>query len=269
MASVNIENARSAASAINKKTERLDELYRSFDKLISAVQTGWNGTGSEDYVYRLQILKNGLADIVRNTSDIAAILNKAANDAEEFDRKASEIFGGSSNPYGYASDRWHINADGSYHINFDCGIMCQGTQQFTHGENPWVECTSTALAQCNNINGGEFKSANDYNDGNGHTQIGFVIKNLDGDITDDEFRRYKQMYSSELDEIRVQTESNDTAIQTAQKKAEQSENKAELLRKYGHITELSRAIADDFIDRITVGEPDESGERKVNIMLKI
>lgn len=47
----------------------------------------------------------------------------------------------------------------------------QSEQHFTHGEDPKIECTSTALAQCSTING-IYKQANDYNNSYKDTQIG-------------------------------------------------------------------------------------------------
>lgn len=176
MANINVDQVRSAAAAVNKKSEDMTDISESFDKIISAVQTGWTGTGSEDFISRLQMLKDEANNIVRNTSEIAAILSEAANKAEEYDRKMREQFDNqkvNGNSGNYTSDRLIHNTDGSVVLRNDCGNLNQHTQNFTHGENAGVECTSTALAQCNNINGGTYKTANDYNDQYGNTQIGF------------------------------------------------------------------------------------------------
>ena len=42
-----------------------------------------------------------------------------------------------------------------------------------------------------------------------------------------------------------------------------------LIRKYTHITQLDRSVADEFIDFVEIGKPNDNGEREIHIHWKL
>mgnify|MGYP003433884978 FL=1 len=92
---------------------------------------------------------------------------------------------------------------------------------------------------------------------------------LDGLITKDEYVKYKEKFELQLSELETQS------VETAEniKQCEESETDIEfnmnLIRKYTQVKELTRNIADEFIDTVYICERNEKGERDISIDWKI
>lgn len=92
---------------------------------------------------------------------------------------------------------------------------------------------------------------------------------LDGLITKDEYLKYKEKFEFQLSELETQS------VETAEniKQCEESETDIEynmnLIKKYTQVKELTRNIADEFIDTVYICERNEKGERDISIDWKI
>lgn len=99
--------------------------------------------------------------------------------------------------------------------------------------------------------------------------INLYTDKLDGIITAEQYESFKNGFESELQKIN----SDYTEIRNSLKRYEeiqQSDNRRKaLIEKYRCITDLTKPIADEFIDTIYIGEINDNNEREITINWRI
>ncbi len=181
----------------------IESLKEEINKIQNSVQKIDTGKRCFDDIGRIVRLYTGnatIVDVANNFIDsvmdnVSSIKKDKKNEVTNYDNlsyigentEAKGIYNCTSNlniknngyneiGFGYDDSNKSFRlfkSDGS-----DFEKYCQNTQSFDYGENPCEECTSTALAQCSNINDGNDKQAKYYND-YGITQMGCVPVNKD------------------------------------------------------------------------------------------
>ena len=92
---------------------------------------------------------------------------------------------------------------------------------------------------------------------------------LDGVISEEDFRLFRESLQAEEQELSMQTEALRQQLEDCRKRQENAENRSALLAQYTHFEHLDRSIADEFIDTVEIGEVTENGEREICIHWKI
>ena len=92
---------------------------------------------------------------------------------------------------------------------------------------------------------------------------------LDGIISAEDYALFRQSLSAEEEALSVQIAEVTGQIENCRKRRENAESQAALIRKYTHITQLDRSVADEFIDFVEIGKPNDIGEREIHIHWKL
>lgn len=92
---------------------------------------------------------------------------------------------------------------------------------------------------------------------------------LDGVISEEDYRLFRESLTAEEQEITGRIEHINGEIAACRKRLENAAGQKALLEQYTHFDRLDRAVADEFIDFVEIGMPDENGEREIHIHWKI
>ena len=92
---------------------------------------------------------------------------------------------------------------------------------------------------------------------------------LDGIISEADYLLFRESLAAEEQEISGRVESISDEIAACRKRMENAAGQKALLEQYTHFDHLDRAIADEFIDFVEIGMPDENGEWEIHIHWKI
>ena len=92
---------------------------------------------------------------------------------------------------------------------------------------------------------------------------------LDSIISDDDYALFREKLSSEEQELSAQITDITEQIEKCRSRQESSESRRSLVEKYTRFDKLDRSIADEFIELVEVGMPDENGIREIHIHWKI
>ena len=77
--------------------------------------------------------------------------------------------------------------------------------------------------------------------------------------------RYKEKFDAEIAELETKSNELLSIIEKYENNEHDNESRMNLITKYTHISELTKNIADEFIDTVFIGERNENGERDVLI----
>ena len=94
---------------------------------------------------------------------------------------------------------------------------------------------------------------------------GIYTDKLDGVITTEDYLRYKEKFDAEIAELETKSNELLSIIEKYENNEHDNESRMNLITKYTHISELTKNIADEFIDTVFIGERNENGERDVLI----
>lgn len=83
------ELANSCESKIRSIAQEIEQESNKFQNIIVNVQTNWIGTGSNEYIERLDILKKEISARAQRLNDIANAIRSSITRAEEADREAA------------------------------------------------------------------------------------------------------------------------------------------------------------------------------------
>ena len=92
---------------------------------------------------------------------------------------------------------------------------------------------------------------------------------LDGLITADEYIRYKNDFTAQINECRGIIAKVERSIKSINDSMTDTLNRQQLIEQYSTIIEFNRDVAETFIDRVVVGKVDEQGDRQLKVVLKI
>ena len=92
---------------------------------------------------------------------------------------------------------------------------------------------------------------------------------LDGMISDEDYALFRQNLSDEEQELSVRIDDINEQISTCKERIRNTEEQRAVIEKYTHFDTLDRAIADEFIELVEIGMPEENGERDIHIHWKI
>lgn len=92
---------------------------------------------------------------------------------------------------------------------------------------------------------------------------------LDGVISAEDYAVFRDSLKCEEEELSRRIDELTGQAEVCRSRQESAENQQALIKKYIHFTELTRSLADEFIDYVEVGEVRENGEREIHIHWKI
>lgn len=92
---------------------------------------------------------------------------------------------------------------------------------------------------------------------------------LDGVISDEDYTLFRESLRADEEKLTEQIAEVTKQIEGCRKRQENAEGQMALIEKHTHFDTLDRAIADEFIELVEVGMPDENGERDIHIHWKI
>ncbi|MCR4643962.1 MAG: recombinase zinc beta ribbon domain-containing protein [Oscillospiraceae bacterium] len=92
---------------------------------------------------------------------------------------------------------------------------------------------------------------------------------LDGLLSDADYALFRESLTAEEASLAARTEELRQQITDVQKRQISAAGQQELIRKYTHFDRLDRSIADEFIDKVEIGLPEENGEREIHIHWKL
>lgn len=92
---------------------------------------------------------------------------------------------------------------------------------------------------------------------------------LDGIISAEDYTLFRENISKEEQSISEHISELSQQLKNYHSQMENMENQQKLIKKYMHITELTRTVADEFIEYIEIGQLNENGERDIHIHWKI
>ena len=92
---------------------------------------------------------------------------------------------------------------------------------------------------------------------------------LDGSISEEEYRLFHENLTTEEQEITDRITDTNHQIAECRERMNNAAGQKALIQKYTHFDTLDRTVADEFIDYIEIGMPDESGSREINIHWKL
>ncbi len=96
--------------------------------------------------------------------------------------------------------------------------------------------------------------------------IAMYKEKLDGILSDEDYALFRESLTAEELSISEQTDQITQQIEEYQKRVE---SEKALLQKYTHFEHLDRSIADEFIEMVEIGTPNEDGEREIHIYWKL
>lgn len=88
---------------------------------------------------------------------------------------------------------------------------------------------------------------------------------LEGVISTEQYIRYSKKYTDEIDKLKVECSSIESRISELEQEKTDLFDKKSRIKKYSHIEQLTREVAEEFIDCIYIGEKDSDGNRNVTI----
>ena len=92
---------------------------------------------------------------------------------------------------------------------------------------------------------------------------------LDGAVTDDEYRLFRTALENEEHDIAERISDTLRRIEECREKISNVQSQKAVIGKYTHFDKLDRTIADEFIELIEIGLPDENNCREIHIHWKI
>ncbi len=92
---------------------------------------------------------------------------------------------------------------------------------------------------------------------------------LDGLLSDADYELFREHLTAEEASAAEQTEAVRSQLADLQKRRESMETRSALLQQYTHFEKLDRSIADEFIETVEIGLPDEQGQREIHIHWKL
>lgn len=87
-------------------------------------------------------------------------------------------------------------------------------------------------------------------------------------ITKEQYLSYGKKITKEIDELKTLSKKLEEQLTASRKEQSEYIDKQEIIKKYSRINELTREIADEFIDAIYVGEKTDS-KRSIRILWKV
>ena len=92
---------------------------------------------------------------------------------------------------------------------------------------------------------------------------------LDGLISDGDYKLFRQKLTDEEQAICIRI--NDIAVQIneCRQRVKDDKEKWTVIEQYTHFDKLDRTIAEEFIDCVKIGMPDDKGNREIHIYWKI
>lgn len=94
---------------------------------------------------------------------------------------------------------------------------------------------------------------------------GIYTDKLDGIISTEDYKRYKEKFDSEIAALDNQCSEVMASIESCEQNESGDDKKLTLISKYTNVKELTKNIVDEFIDMVYIGDIDENGEREVLI----
>lgn len=88
---------------------------------------------------------------------------------------------------------------------------------------------------------------------------------LDGIITKEQYISFNKKYNDEINDLTKKCDSIKAQIIDLQSMVDGFQTKQELLKRYSNITELTRVIADEFIESVEIGAKIDGKEREIKI----
>lgn len=88
----NFDNAYSCEGKLRQTAELIGQEAVKIKSIIGAVETGWTGAGSAEYIQYLQMLDKNMQERAQSLNEIADIIKGAAIAAADADRRAREEF---------------------------------------------------------------------------------------------------------------------------------------------------------------------------------
>ncbi|MBR4628572.1 MAG: recombinase family protein [Ruminococcus sp.] len=92
---------------------------------------------------------------------------------------------------------------------------------------------------------------------------------LDGIVSDEDYALFRQSLSAEEERLSEQIAEVNQQIADCRKRQENTDGQKALIERYTHFDTLDRTVADEFIELVEVGMPDENGQREIHIHWKI
>ncbi|MCI5903603.1 MAG: recombinase family protein [Oscillospiraceae bacterium] len=92
---------------------------------------------------------------------------------------------------------------------------------------------------------------------------------LNGVIDTEQYKMYEQKFRENLSTIKKNISRKQEQIKNIESSKTDEVYKRNIITKYSHIEKLTRDIADNFIDTVTIGNIQETGERDITINWKI
>lgn len=99
--------------------------------------------------------------------------------------------------------------------------------------------------------------------------IAMYKEKLDGLLSDADYTLFRESLTAEEAALSARADELRQQIADLRKRQENAADRQTLLRQYTHFDRLDRSIAEEFIDRIEIGMPEESGERELHIFWKL
>ncbi|MCL1831470.1 MAG: recombinase family protein [Oscillospiraceae bacterium] len=92
---------------------------------------------------------------------------------------------------------------------------------------------------------------------------------LDGTITKEQYVLYVQRFENDKNELKSRLANVRMKAQESAKKNENIEHMQELIKKYTYISELTRTVAEEFLDTVLIGEKTDGQDREITINWKL
>ncbi len=92
---------------------------------------------------------------------------------------------------------------------------------------------------------------------------------LDGLLSDADYALFREHLTTEEETVAAQIGETMQQISAIRQRQESTESQRSLIEAYTHFDKLDRSIAEEFIESIEVGMPDDNGERELHIHWKL
>lgn len=92
---------------------------------------------------------------------------------------------------------------------------------------------------------------------------------LDGRLSGEDYELFRRSLRDEEQELSARMEDISRQIDDCRERVNDTAWQEELISRFTHFDCLTRTLADEFIDCIEIGQPDESGRREVHIRWKL
>ena len=92
---------------------------------------------------------------------------------------------------------------------------------------------------------------------------------LDGAISAADYSLFRNSLTAEEHETADRIKAAQKQIADCRERMKNAESQKALIEQYSHFDRLDRSVADEFIDYVEIGLPDDDGQREIHIHWKL